>query len=134
MRDASVEQRHRLSFARTEELLVLRQDLWRHRTGHAALALVVEILPPRLGLLDLFLDVRGVLLELLLLPYGSPENINDAGLRLVQQAGFSSCFSCHGGIINPSDNVFDLSRMPISSWNLSEYHLGGQIIRNFLAA
>lgn len=76
----------------------------------------------------------GVNCDLFAYPYGRPENINETSLTFVQRAGFSSCFSCHGGIVNPTDNVFELLRLPISSWHISEYHLGAQIIRDFQAA
>ena len=76
----------------------------------------------------------GVNCELFAYPYGGPENINEKSLKFVQQAGFISCFSCHGGIINPDDNVFELLRLPISSWHVSEYHLGAQIMRDFHSA
>ncbi len=66
-------------------------------------------------------------------PYGAQNNICDTNLDIVKRAGFASCFSCHGGIVRPGDSVFELARFPISSWHLSEYHLGAQLLRDLIA-
>jgi len=76
----------------------------------------------------------GIDCDLFAYPYGGPENINETSLGIVRQAGFGSCFSCHGGIIKPTDNAFEILRMPISSSSISGYHLGAQIIRDYRGA
>jgi peptidoglycan/xylan/chitin deacetylase (PgdA/CDA1 family) len=49
-------------------------------------------------------------------PYGRPENLLEENRRLVQEAGFTCCVSCHGGTVRYPADPFRLQRVPISAW------------------
>ena len=107
-----------------------------HTQRHVDLASVDPILAEK-EIRDCRDDLRrelGIDSTLFAYPYGRPENINAALVEIVRQNGFECCFSCHGGIVNPTDSAFELLRLPVSSWHISAYHLGAQILRDFRAA
>jgi peptidoglycan/xylan/chitin deacetylase (PgdA/CDA1 family) len=61
-------------------------------------------------------------------PFGGVANINERARRLIQESGFVCCFSCHGGVVVPEDEVFELRREPINSWVQSPYQYGFELI------
>lgn len=47
-------------------------------------------------------------------PFGGPSDCDDAARTAVRRAGYRSCFSCHGGGIQPLDSPFALRRIAVS--------------------
>jgi len=58
----------------------------------------------------------GVQVDLFAYPFGGADNINQANRAHVRDAGYRCCLSCHGGLPREGADVFDLPRVPISSW------------------
>ena len=49
-------------------------------------------------------------------PYGQRSHLLDGNRLLVQNAGFRSCMSCHGGLAPAGTDPFRLQRVPIGAW------------------
>jgi len=49
-------------------------------------------------------------------PYGQRSHLLEGNRRLVQEAGFRSCMSCHGGLAPAGTDPFRLQRVPIGAW------------------
>ena len=49
-------------------------------------------------------------------PYGQRSHLLEGNRRLIQDAGFRSCMSCHGGLAPAGTDPFRLQRVPISAW------------------
>lgn len=58
----------------------------------------------------------GETVDLFAYPFGGAENITPANRERVRAAGYRCCLSCHGGLVEPGADVFDLPRVPISPW------------------
>lgn len=56
-------------------------------------------------------------------PYGGLQHITEENRRIVRDAGFRSCLSCHGGTVSSHSNPFSLNRVPISTWFHTPEHL-----------
>lgn len=56
-------------------------------------------------------------------PYGRRDQINDANRQVVRDAGFQSCFSAYGGLVQGGDDLFHIQRTPISPWHESPMQL-----------
>jgi peptidoglycan/xylan/chitin deacetylase (PgdA/CDA1 family) len=61
-------------------------------------------------------------------PFGGRDNISQATRQMVQDIGFTCCFSCHGGLVSATDDAFDLRREPINGWVASPYQYGFELL------
>jgi peptidoglycan/xylan/chitin deacetylase (PgdA/CDA1 family) len=61
-------------------------------------------------------------------PFGSRQSITEANRLIVEQAGFSCCFSAYGGPIRGNPNLFNLPRCPITPWHISPQHFAFEIM------
>ena len=73
---------------------------------------VEEIVGARTDLLD----ALGRVSQHFAYPYGQRSHLLDGNRRLVQDAGFRSCMSCHGGLARAGTDPFRLQRVPIGTW------------------
>lgn len=67
--------------------------------------------------------------DLFAYPYGRAENISADNRERARQAGFRCCASCHGGLPTAATDPFQLPRVAVSSWYISPYHFGMDLIR-----
>jgi peptidoglycan/xylan/chitin deacetylase (PgdA/CDA1 family) len=70
----------------------------------------------------------GVAAKLFAYPFGDPGNITDSSRRLVKEAGFACCLSCHGGINDASSDPYCLNRIPIGAWCTSPGQFGFELL------
>lgn len=49
-------------------------------------------------------------------PFGDRENITDAAIGVVREAGFHCCLSAFGGVVIPGSDPYRLERLAISQW------------------
>ena len=61
-------------------------------------------------------------------PFGRPDSITEANRERVRDAGFECCVSAFGGVIAPVTDAFRARRTPISSWFLSPYQFGFEVM------
>jgi peptidoglycan/xylan/chitin deacetylase (PgdA/CDA1 family) len=61
-------------------------------------------------------------------PYGQPQHLTAVNRERVRRAGYSCCLSAHGGTVRTSADPFDLKREPITSWYVSPYHFGLELL------
>ena len=70
----------------------------------------------------------GTEVSLFAFPYGRAEQLTEANLSLVKQAGFKCCVSGHGGVVSADADPFRLLRTPILRWFRSRYQFGWEIM------
>jgi peptidoglycan/xylan/chitin deacetylase (PgdA/CDA1 family) len=66
--------------------------------------------------------------DLFAYPFGGREQITDASIELVKQAGFVSCASCYGGTNPPIADPFRLKRIGIAEWFSTPHQLGFEML------
>ena len=66
-------------------------------------------------------------IDLFSFPYGGENRITAANREIIRDAGFSCCFSAHGGVIQPGEDAFHLKRSPVTPWHVSPAHLGFEV-------
>lgn len=67
-------------------------------------------------------------IDLFAYPYGGKQNITEEARAMVRAEGFRCCLSCHGGVNGVRDDPYHLTRIPVSSWYRSPYHLGADML------
>ena len=70
----------------------------------------------------------GVSTKLFAYPFGDPCNITDSSRRLVKEAGFDCCLSCHGGVNDAASDPYRLNRIPIGAWCTSPGQFGFELL------
>jgi peptidoglycan/xylan/chitin deacetylase (PgdA/CDA1 family) len=70
----------------------------------------------------------GIATKLFAYPFGDPGNITDASRRLVREAGFDCCLSCHGGVNDATSDPYRLNRIPIGAWCASPGQFGFELL------
>jgi peptidoglycan/xylan/chitin deacetylase (PgdA/CDA1 family) len=65
--------------------------------------------------------------DLFAYPYGRPGNLAAANRDLVREAGFRCCCSCFGGVVDVDTDPFHLTRIPISSHQVSPHQFGFEL-------
>jgi len=76
-------------------------------------------------------DIEGQLgrpVSLFAYPYGRANQMTSENRDLVKRVGFRSCCSCHGGSNTTGTDPFDLRRVPVSSWHISPYQFGYDMV------
>ena len=71
----------------------------------------------------------GVSAKLFAYPFGDPGNITEGSRRLVKEAGFDCCLSCHGGMNDAASDPYRLNRIPIGAWCLSPGQFGFELLQ-----
>jgi peptidoglycan/xylan/chitin deacetylase (PgdA/CDA1 family) len=61
-------------------------------------------------------------------PYGREHQIAEHQRTLVREAGLRCCCSCYGGTNGRGSDPFHLRRVPVSSWYVSPYHFGLDLV------
>jgi peptidoglycan/xylan/chitin deacetylase (PgdA/CDA1 family) len=119
-----------MTWADVRELAAMGFDIGGHTMNHSDLgsvaftAAAAEIA----GCRDALAQRLGGRIRHFAYPFGGPSNIHAAARRLVADAGFECCLSCHGGIISSRDDPFDLPREPINAWVRSPYQYGYELL------
>jgi len=72
----------------------------------------------------------GVAAELFAYPFGGREHITDLSRKLVREASFSCCASCHGGVNPPIADPYALKRIGIAEWFDTPDQFGFEVITN----
>ena len=72
----------------------------------------------------------GVEARLFAYPFGGREHMTDCARRLVREAGFDCCMSCHGGVNCPSADPYRLSRIGIAEWFDTPHQFGFEVVTN----
>ncbi len=89
-----------------------------HTSTHVDLGTAdAEVAAPELEASRVQLESElGETIDLFAYPFGGAENMSSANRERVRKAGYRCCLSCHGGLVEPGADVFDLPRVPISPW------------------
>jgi peptidoglycan/xylan/chitin deacetylase (PgdA/CDA1 family) len=66
--------------------------------------------------------------DLFAYPYGGPADITRETREIVRAAGYRCCCSLTGGINRTGADPFHILRIPFSTWFVSPYHLGFDIL------
>jgi peptidoglycan/xylan/chitin deacetylase (PgdA/CDA1 family) len=61
-------------------------------------------------------------------PYGGPGNMAEENQPLAKELGLRCCVSAYGGTVCAGDDPFRLKRITISSWFISPYHFGFELV------
>jgi peptidoglycan/xylan/chitin deacetylase (PgdA/CDA1 family) len=67
-------------------------------------------------------------IQLFAYPFGGPNNITDAARRLVEEAGFQCCLSCHSGTNPRVADPYHLQRLPISTWYAAPMQMTAELV------
>lgn len=112
-----------MSWAHVRELAAMGFEIGGHTMNHADLGTVTreDALVEIEGCRDALSERLGRRVRNFAYPFGGVDNITPETRRLVADAGFESCLSCHGGIVSPTDDVYALPREPINVWVRSAY-------------
>lgn len=65
-------------------------------------------------------------------PFGGKEHVNAMVRRVAKEIGFECCLSCHGGLVTPGMDVFELPRIPVNKYYTDYWHLGAALARDAL--
>ncbi len=61
-------------------------------------------------------------------PYGGRDQVTAACVATVREAGFASCSSAYGGLVENGEDCFRVQRTPISPWFSSPYQMLAEIV------
>lgn len=61
-------------------------------------------------------------------PYGGRHNMSESNQRVVGELGLRCCLSAYGGTVKTGDDPLRLKRITISSWFLSPYQFGFELL------
>lgn len=115
-----------MNWSQVREMASLGFDIGAHTRKHVDLGRIhgrrarKEIVGSR----ERLQDETGQAVQHFAYPFGGPTNITPDNRRRVQDAGFVSCSSCHGGINTLHTDPFHIQRVPVANWYQSPYHLG----------
>jgi peptidoglycan/xylan/chitin deacetylase (PgdA/CDA1 family) len=71
----------------------------------------------------------GIAAKLFAYPFGDPGNITEGSRRLVREAGFDCCLSCHAGMNDAASDPYRMNRIPIGAWCLSPGQFGYELLQ-----
>ena len=61
-------------------------------------------------------------------PYGGRKNMSEGNQPLAKELGMRCNLSAYGGMVNPGDDPFRLKRTTISTWYVSPYQFGFELV------